>query len=159
MVITTTFREGARRVIGATAKPLYAIDGKAGGLDRRPPRPPSSREGDRRSGGRSKRIARPSTFRAISKILYNPRVQGRNPARFNGGYGVPRGFKGEKSKSPPNPLGLAERIPSSADDDSPFPKWQQYNPQLQMHLMVAISRNPVMVTNSFHRLRAVPLPR
>jgi len=35
MVITTTFREGARRVIGATAKPLYAIDGKAEGLDRR----------------------------------------------------------------------------------------------------------------------------
>ena len=41
-------REGARRVIGATAKPLYAIDGKAEGLDRRSPsRPPSSREGDR----------------------------------------------------------------------------------------------------------------
>ena len=38
-------REGARRVIGATAKPLYPIDGKAGGLDRRNPRPPSSREG------------------------------------------------------------------------------------------------------------------
>ena len=74
-------------------------------------RPPSSREGDRRSGGRSKRIARPSTFRAISKILIQLRVQGRNPARFNGGYGVPRGFKGEKSKSPPNPLGLAERVP------------------------------------------------
>ena len=32
----TRFREGARRVIGATAKPLYAIDGKAEGLDRRP---------------------------------------------------------------------------------------------------------------------------
>ena len=32
----TRFREGARRVIGATAKPLYAIDGKAAGLDRRP---------------------------------------------------------------------------------------------------------------------------
>ena len=30
-------REGARRVIGATAKPLYAIDGKAEGLDRRLP--------------------------------------------------------------------------------------------------------------------------
>ena len=30
-------REGARRVIGATAKPLYAIDGKAEGLDRRIP--------------------------------------------------------------------------------------------------------------------------
>ena len=28
-------REGARRGLGATAKPLYAIDGKAGGLDRR----------------------------------------------------------------------------------------------------------------------------
>ena len=48
-------REGARRVIGATAKPLYPIDGKAGGLDRRNPRPPSSREGNRRSGGRSLR--------------------------------------------------------------------------------------------------------
>ena len=34
-------------MIGATAKPLYAIDGKAEGLDRRNPRPPSSREGDR----------------------------------------------------------------------------------------------------------------
>ena len=31
-------REGARRVIGATAKPLYAIDGKAEGLDRRTPK-------------------------------------------------------------------------------------------------------------------------
>ena len=30
-------REGARRVIGATAKPLYPIDGKAAGLDRRNP--------------------------------------------------------------------------------------------------------------------------
>jgi len=44
-------REGARRGLGATAKPLYAIDGKAGGLDRRNPRPPSSREGDRPVGG------------------------------------------------------------------------------------------------------------
>ena len=49
-------REGARRVIGATAKPLYPIDGKAEGLDRRNPRPPSSREGDRPAGGgRSRR--------------------------------------------------------------------------------------------------------
>ena len=30
-------REGARRVIGATAKPLYPTDGKAEGLDRRNP--------------------------------------------------------------------------------------------------------------------------
>ena len=45
--VITTLREGARRVIGATAKPLYPIDGKAIGLDRRSPRPPSSREGDR----------------------------------------------------------------------------------------------------------------
>ena len=36
-VITTMFRESARRVIGATAKPLYPIDGKAAGLDRRSP--------------------------------------------------------------------------------------------------------------------------
>ena len=55
-------------------------------------------------GGRS------GVSRALSKILIQLRVQGRNPARFNGGYGVPRGFKGEKSKSPPNPLGLAERV-------------------------------------------------
>ena len=40
-------REDARRVIGATAKPLYPIDVKAEGLDRRTPRPPSSRERDR----------------------------------------------------------------------------------------------------------------
>ena len=50
-------------------------------------------------------------LRAFSKPRIQPRVQGRNPARFKGGYGVPRGFKGEKSKSPPNPLGLAERVP------------------------------------------------
>ena len=49
---------------------------------------------------------------ALSKIFIQLRVQGRNPARFKGGYGVPRGFKGEKSKSPPNPLGLAERVHS-----------------------------------------------
>ena len=36
--VITTFREGARRVIGATAKPLYPIDGKAVGLDRRSPK-------------------------------------------------------------------------------------------------------------------------
>ena len=48
--------------------------------------------------------------RALPEPFIQPRVQGRNPARFNGGYGVPRGFKGEKSKSPPNPLGLAERV-------------------------------------------------
>ena len=29
---------GARRVIGATAKPLYPIDGKAAGFDRRNPK-------------------------------------------------------------------------------------------------------------------------
>ena len=50
-------------------------------------------------------------LRAFSKPRIQLRVQGRNPARFKGGYGVPRGFKGEKSKSPPNPLGLAERVP------------------------------------------------
>ena len=49
-------------------------------------------------------------LRARSKPRIQPRVQGRDPARFKGGYGVPRGFKGEKSKFPPNPLGLAERV-------------------------------------------------
>ena len=29
------------------------------------------------------------------------RVQGRNPSRFKGGYGVPRGFKGEKFEISP----------------------------------------------------------
>ena len=54
-----------------------------------------------------------------------------------GGYGVPRGFKGEKSKFPPNPLGLAERVPSSADDDSPFSKQRRCNRRLQIHPTVA----------------------
>ena len=44
-VITTTLREDARRVIGATAKPLYPIDGKAAGIDRRNPlNPPTGVE-------------------------------------------------------------------------------------------------------------------
>ena len=54
-------REGARRVIGATAKPLYAIDGKAEGLDRRTPKtslfegggPPRGRWKEYAGGGRS----------------------------------------------------------------------------------------------------------
>ena len=84
------------------------------------------------------RRGRSGASRSLSKSLIQLRVQGRNPGRFNGGYGVPRGFKGEKSKFPPNPLGLAERVPSSADDDSPFSKQQQHNQQLQTHLTVAI---------------------
>ena len=39
--------------------------------------------------------------RALSKPFIQPRVQGRNPARFKGGYGVPRGFKGEKFEISP----------------------------------------------------------
>ena len=50
----TRFREGARRVIGATAKPLYPIDGKAEGLDRRSPQDlPLRGRGTARGGGRS----------------------------------------------------------------------------------------------------------
>ena len=64
--------------------------------------PPTGRSPSLKEGGLG-------AARALSKILIQLRVQGRNPGRFNGGYGVPRGFKGEKSKSPPNPLGLAER--------------------------------------------------
>ena len=40
-------------------------------------------------------------LRARSKTRIQPRVQGRNPARFNGGYGVPRGFKGGSKPSAP----------------------------------------------------------
>ena len=54
-------------------------------------------------------------------------MQGRNPARFKGGYGVPRGFKGEKSKSPPNPLGLAERVPRPADGGR-SKRWKAFIP-------------------------------
>ena len=38
---------------------------------------------------------------ALSKIFIQLRVQGRNPARFKGGYGVPRGFKGGSKPSAP----------------------------------------------------------
>ena len=54
--VITTLREGARRVIGATAKPLYAIDGKAEGLDRRSPQTSLLEGGGPPAGGgRSKR--------------------------------------------------------------------------------------------------------
>ena len=47
-------REDARRVIGATAKPLYPIDGKAAGFDRRNPKDlPLRGRGTARGGGRS----------------------------------------------------------------------------------------------------------
>ena len=53
-------------------------------------------------GGRSLRASRPyNPSHALSKPLIQPRVQGRNPARFNGGYGVPRGFKGGSKPSAP----------------------------------------------------------
>ena len=69
--------------------------------------PPTGRSPSLKEGGLG-------AARALSKILIQLRVQGRNPGRFNGGYGVPRGFKGERSKSPPNPLGSAERVPRIA---------------------------------------------
>ena len=59
--------------------------------------------------------------RALSKSLIQLRVQGLNPGRFNGGYGVPRGFKGEKSKFPPNPLGLRSTPPHSPQAMQSFP--------------------------------------
>ena len=76
----TRFREGARRVIGATAKPLYPIDGKAAGLDRRNPRPPSSREGDRpqavegvnADGGRSESAQRSVLHRPLKPTFIDP---------------------------------------------------------------------------------------
>ena len=64
--------------------------------------------------------------RAFSKPFIQLRVQGRNPARFKGGYGVPRGFKGEKSKSPPNPLGLAERVPRPWAVEGVSRRWKAF---------------------------------
>ena len=64
--------------------------------------PPRGRGTARRRWKEFSRIARPyHPSRALSKPLIQPRVQGRNPARFNGGYGVPRGFKGGSKPSAP----------------------------------------------------------
>ena len=69
--VIITLRAGARRGLGATAKPLYPIDGKAEGLDRRNPIPPSSREGDRPvGGGRSKR----RRWKAFVPIAFMPNI-------------------------------------------------------------------------------------
>ena len=65
----------ARRVIGATAKPLYPIDGKAAGFDRRIPQDLHLRgRGTARGGGRSSspvgaRIARPFVPDVITTTL------------------------------------------------------------------------------------------
>ena len=56
--------------------------------------PPTGRSPSLKEGGLG-------AARALSKILIQLRVQGRNPGRFNGGYGVPRGFKGEKFEISP----------------------------------------------------------
>ena len=87
-------REGARRVIGATAKPLYPIDGKAVGLDRRSPRPPSSRDGDRPvGGGRSYQAVEGVRSRSPSLIIMHTLRggQSQNPSfflRFTGRFDV-----------------------------------------------------------------------
>ena len=59
--VITTLREGVRRVIGATAKPLYPIDGKAEGLDRRTPQTSLFEGGGPPAGGgrSERRSARP----------------------------------------------------------------------------------------------------
>ena len=56
--------------------------------------PPTGRSPSLKEGGLG-------AARALSKILIQLRVQGRNPGRFNGGYGVPRGFKGGSKPSAP----------------------------------------------------------
>ena len=71
---------GARRVIGATAKPLYPIDGKAAGLDRRNPKtslfegggPPAAVEGVRSGGRRSPRS--PENSALALHMLLMPRM-------------------------------------------------------------------------------------
>ena len=70
-------------------------------------------------GGRSGGI------RVLSKLFIQLRVQGRNPARFKGGYGVPRGFKGEKfeiSPKSPRPSGARLLLPPPAGGPAPSRK-------------------------------------
>ena len=80
--------------------------------------------------------------RALSKILIQLRVQGRNPVRFKGGYGVPRGFKGEKSKSPPNPLGLAERVLRPQTVEGVSRRWKEYRSRLTPSVTAAPCQLP-----------------
>ena len=81
--VITTFREGARRVIGATAKPLYPIDGKAVGLDRRTPQTSLFEGGGPPAGGGRSyqavegvnaggRMSRPSGARAHERLRSLP---------------------------------------------------------------------------------------
>ena len=105
-------------------------------------RPPSSREGDRPQAVEGVSASRARRHSALSRrFLYNPGCRVATLLVSMGVMGFLGDLRGRNSKSPPNPLGLAERVPSSADDDSP------------------VFRNLVRGTNSFHRLRAVPLPR
>ena len=66
----------------------------------------------------------PMTLRAPSRrFLYNSGCRVATLLVSMGVMGFLGDLRGRNSKSPPNPLGLAERVPSSADDDSPtFPK-------------------------------------
>ena len=82
-------REGARRVIGAIAKPLYAIDGKAVGLDRRNPHTSLFEGGGPPAGGgRSKPNHMPDmrrVRRAYDFFCFRRIGVGR-PNRPNGGF-------------------------------------------------------------------------
>ena len=121
LLLYKSLREGARRVIGATAKPLYPIDGKAEGLDRRSPqRPPSSREGDRPQAvegvfSRRKAYSFPklkymrqnaepcACLRRILLILYLIRRGQSMSLPFSGGNIRPERKKFNKSNSPLSP--------------------------------------------------------
>ena len=85
-----------RLYIGALRSPLSPFAPLPKGL------PLRGRGTARRRWKEFPRIAPPyHPSRALLKPLIQPRVQGRNSARFNGGYGVPRGFKGEKFEISP----------------------------------------------------------
>ena len=85
-VITTMFREDARRVIGATAKPLYPIDGKAAGFDRRNPKT-SLFEG----GGPPQRWKESVPCRGAHCAPVRPRRYNNNPSR-----GRAKGHRGDR---------------------------------------------------------------
>ena len=105
--VIITLRAGVQRVIGATAKPLYAIDGKAEGLDRRSPKTSLFEGGGPPAGGgrSERRSARP---RGLGGDFEFTALKGRNrvaPFRLGCSASLSRP-QGALGFDPPlNPLG------------------------------------------------------
>ena len=104
----------ARRVIGATAKPLYPIDGKAEGLDRRTPQTNLFERGGTAAAVEGVSASRARRHSALSRrFLYNPGCRVETLLVSKGVMGFLGDLRGRNSKSPPNPLGLRSTSPHS----------------------------------------------